>query len=424
VRVNDIKGVAIHLKSLMTDLTCYTGSKEDFGDYACEFADLPMGAYTVTAEGIPPSVEVISSRGSFVLVEFRRDTSQSSKSEAWQGQLIRNSSGSNPATGVSSAIVVHVVGQLGQTVILRSSGNYQATCKTGTKPEYGAYACEFGGLWPAVYTVSPEGIPAEVSTYMDGVGFAEISFEPIIPTPTAPPLSPTVTIEVTPVLTVTAASTTAPIIAGSVASEPAVGWSGRVVREETVNSNSSIIVHAVGLNQQPIILRTGGWSSRAITGSKPEYGQDAVEFGALSAGDYTVELEGLGAILPVHLPEKGRLEVEFSFGPIPTPMPTPAPKPGTWTGAITSNSSGSFPRGVWSTIIIKIPGTDKMPVQFDSGGFTTSCLTGSKPEFGPGACQIGGLWPGTYKVTPQGLGPSLDVWVDGAGSAVVEFWKQ
>jgi hypothetical protein len=96
-----------------------------------------------------------------------------------------------------------------------------------------------------------------------------------------------------------------------------------------------------------------------------------------------------------------------------------------WTGAVTHNTSGnSAAAGVWSTIIVKIPGVNNLPVIFSTGGFSTTCITGTKPEYGSGACEIGGLWPGTYRVTPQGLGPSVDVWVDGKGSATVEFWVQ
>jgi hypothetical protein len=125
----------------------------------------------------------------------------------------------------------------------------------------------------------------------------------------------------------------------------------------------------------------------------------------------------------VHLRPGGFLLVEFRYDLLPTPTPTP--RSGVWVGAVTRNTSGDAPSGAWSTIIVKIPGVSSLSVTLDSGGnFTTTCVTGTKPEYGPGACEVGGLWPGTYRVTPQGLGPSVDVWLDGQGSATVEFWIQ
>jgi hypothetical protein len=162
---------------------------------------------------------------------------------------------------------------------------------------------------------------------------------------------------------------------------------------------------------------------RGLTGSKPEYGEHAVEFGALNGGEFDLELEGLGAVLPVYLQSGGFLLAEFRYDVLPTPTPTP--RSGIWVGAVTGNTSGEAWSGAWSTVIVKIPGVDGLPVTLDSnGGFITTCVTGTKPEYGPGACEVGGLWPATYRVIPEGLGPSVDVWLDGAGSATVEFWIQ
>jgi hypothetical protein len=198
---------------------------------------------------------------------------------------------------------------------------------------------------------------------------------------------------------------------------------GRVVQDDAGVGVGTIVVRVLGVKDQPVILRSGPWMTRGFTGTKPEYGDHAVEFGALNRGDFGVELEGLGTSLPVQLKPGGFLLVEFRYDVLPTPTPTP--QSGIWVGAVTRNTSGDSWSGAWSTIIVKIPGTDDLPVTIDtSGGFTTTCTTGTKPEYGSGACEVGGLWPGNYRVTPQGLGPSVDVWVDGAGSATVEFWVQ
>jgi hypothetical protein len=452
VRINGRRDLPVRLTSGDTTLTCNTGTKPEYGDYACEFGGLSPGTYSVQAEGLEPTVPLMVGQGDFVLVEFREEPIPPGPT-VWLGHVVRNSSQPWPGNGVSSAIAVRVEGRRGQVVSLRSVAGWEAFCDTGTKPEYGDYACEFGGLWPGVYTVSPVDIPAEVRLYVDGVGFAEVAFESFLatatpsPTPTrfmgagaSPVQTPTPT-PTTPSPTSTAAPTsTAPIVSPTSTSPrppvtltptqtltptlsptPAQGWVGHVVQDEPLGGVGTIVVHVLGLKDQPVVLSSGPWSVRGLSGSKPEYGDYAVEFGGLHQGEYNVQLEGLGASLPVQLGAGAFLVVEFRFDTLPTPTPTP--QSGVWVGAVTQNTSGNGYSGAWSTLTIKVPGSEGLPVMIDSGGgFTTTCVTGSKPEYGPGACQVGGLWPGTYRVTPEGLGPSVDVWLDGQGSATVEFW--
>ena len=453
VRVNGMRDLPVKLTSGDTVLTCITGSKPEYGDYACEFGGLSPGSYSITAQGLAPVVPVMMGQGDFVLAEFRQEPVPPGNI-VWMGRVVRNSSQPWPGNGVSSAIAVRVEGRRGQVVSLQSGAGWEALCDTGTKPEYGDYACEFGGLWPGVYTVSPVDISAEVQLYMDGVGFAEVAFEPVLvkitPTPAPTRLigagaSPvgtpvtssgrilTATLTRTPVR-LTRAVTSSPTwprpsaTASSTSTRtptptPALGWVGRVIQDDPGVGIGTIVVRVLGVKDQPVVLSAGPWMTRGFTGSKPEYGEHAVEFGALNRGDFSVELEGLNAVLPVHLQPGGFLLVEFRYDALPTPTPTP--RPGIWVGAITRNTSGDGQAGAWSTVIVKIPGVDGLPVTLDSGGgYTATCITGTKPEYGPGACEVGGLWPATYRVTPQGLGPSLNVWLDGAGSATVEFWVQ
>jgi hypothetical protein len=452
VRVNGLRNLPVTLTAGDTTLTCTTGSKPEYGDYACEFGGLSPGTYSIGAQGLEPVVPVMIGQGDFVLAEFRQEPLPPVPL-VWSSRVVRNSSQPWPGNGVSSAIAVRVEGRRGQVVSLRSPDGWEAFCDTGTKPEYGDYACEFGGLWPGVYIVSPVGLPAEARLYMDGVGFAEVAFESFVatatpsPTPTrvigagASPTGTPLAMEIgapdatqtptraapaqTPTPTrsrpVTIATPT-PSLTPTPTLTPASGWVGYVVQDDAGVGIGTIVVRTLGLKDQPVILRSGPWSTRGLTGSKPEYGEDAVEFGGLNQGDFSVELEGLGAVLPVHLRSGGFVLVEFRYGLLPTPTLTP--QPGVWVGAVTRNTSGDAPAGAWSTIIVKIPGAGSLTVTLDSGGFVTQCTTGTKPEHGPGACEVGGLWPGTYRVTPQGLGPSVDVWVDGQGSATVEFWVQ
>jgi hypothetical protein len=453
VRVNGMPDLPVTLTSGDTALTCTTGAKPEYGDYACEFGGLSAGTYYITVQGLAPVVPVMVGQADFVLAEFREEPALPSQL-VWLGQVVRNSSQPSPGNGVSSAIAVRVEGRRGQVVSLRSSGGWEAFCDTGTKPEYGDYACEFGGLWPGVYTVSPVDIPAKVQLYMDGVGFAEVAFQPVLaeasPTPAPTRLigagaSPVGTLTAAGVSTVTPSRTRTPTRVVRVATAtptplrpvatstttptltptptPPLGWVGRVVKDEPGIGIGTIVVRVLGLKDKPVILRSGPWSAQGLTGTKPEYGEYAVEFGGLNRGDFSVELEDLGVAMPIHLQPGGFLMVEFRYDVLPTPTPTP--RPGVWVGAVTSNTSGDAWSGAWSTIVVKIPGVDGLPITLDSsGGYVTTCITGTKPEHGPGACEVGGLWPATYRVIPEGLGPVIDVWLDGAGSATVEFWIQ
>jgi hypothetical protein len=49
------------------------------------------------------------------------------------------------------------------------------------------------------------------------------------------------------------------------------------------------------------------------------------------------------------------------------------------------------------------------------------CVTGTKPEHGVGACDFGGLNAGTYLVNLDGTYATVEIYLDGIGSAVVEF---
>jgi hypothetical protein len=90
--------------------------------------------------------------------------------------VVSNTSYQQVGTGVSSVIVVRVLKRPGTWVDITGGGGWNSSCVTGTKPEYGPSACEFGGLWPGTYTLRPEGADAEVVVQMDGLGMAIVEF--------------------------------------------------------------------------------------------------------------------------------------------------------------------------------------------------------------------------------------------------------
>ena len=64
--------------------------------------------------------------------------------------------------------------------------------------------------------------------------------------------------------------------------------------ERNTTGAGTIGVRAVWLKDHPVILYSGGFQSEPqLTGTKPELGDFATEFGGLGPGDYTVELVGI-----------------------------------------------------------------------------------------------------------------------------------
>jgi hypothetical protein len=84
--------------------------------------------------------------------------------------------------------------------------------------------------------------------------------------------------------------------------------------EEVNGVVGTIAVRAAGLENHPVIVRSsGGWESPIqLTGSKPELGEYATEFGGLSPGDYIVELVDL-AKFEVNLGGGQFLLIEFRY---------------------------------------------------------------------------------------------------------------
>ncbi len=308
----------------------------------------------------------------------------------WQGRIVYQTEGTFYAT-----LVVRVLGPRDIPVEIKSDG-WQAIALTGTKPEYGDFSCEFGGLTAGTYTVTPLGLDTSLEVEFGTGGFAIAEFvQQQIVTPTAPPWPPS-------------------------------GWFGRVVQQvsgaERGIKISTIAVRVLGLEDVPVELRTDGFSVTALTGTKPEYGDFACEFGGLSAGTYIITPLGLGADLTVTVDQGEFALVEFTYQPPPTP-PTPSilPLEVVWSGQVLLNTSEGESKGASSVIIVQVPGIEGLLVEIRTESFSATALTGTQPEYGRFACGFHDLWPGTYEIIPQGLGTSLQVTVDGQGLAVVEF---
>jgi len=152
-------------------------------------------------------------------------------------------------------------------------------------------------IWPGQCLVIP------------GVAAAPISLarpttmpKPIVVTPTAvPPLIPT-----------TIVATPTPI-----ASPVPLQWVGYVLTTTTkyVAFGEVLRVSVIGRKDLPVTVSAETWSTKGLTGSKPEYGEYACEFAPLGVGTFRITPEGLGVYLDVELDGNGETYVEFSQRP-------------------------------------------------------------------------------------------------------------
>jgi hypothetical protein len=441
-----------------------TGTKPEYGDYVVEFAALQRGDYVITPQGIDTDFRLFLDGKSFVFVEFRQregytppptatpaptrspQPTQPAQAAApvttvtttppvatgvpsaapspaptavtvWTGQVVSNTS--QEGGGYLSSIEVVVEGMKGLPVEVRAGG-WTATAVTGTKPECGDFCLEFGGLSPSLYTIMPSGLGASVDVAVGGGGLALVKFtSQLILPPAAVPVATVTPSRVisspTQVVTSPAAQATATGTPG-----PQLVWAARTLWNTSGPAPtgayfSAIQVSVQGLKGLPVEIRSGGWSATALTGTKPDCGDFCLEFGGLSGSTYIITPQGLGINQLVEVDGEGFAVVEF--------YQTPAqPGPKVWAGRIKENTAGGEARGYFAAIQVTVEGTKWLPVEIRSGGWSATEQTGTKPACGGYCLEFGGLAPGTYVITPQGLGVSVTVTVDEGGFAVVEFY--
>ena len=318
-----------------------------------------------------------------------------------------------------SSIQVVVQGMKGLPVEVKAGG-WTATAVTGTKPECGDFCLEFGGLSPSLYTIMPRGLGASVDVVVEGGGLALVKFtSQLIFPPGAAPAG-----TVTPGRAVSSPTqvVTSPVVQPAPTGTPAprMVWAARTLWNTSGPAPtgaffSAIQVSVQGLKGLPVEIRSGGWNATALTGTKPDCGEFCLEFGGLSGSIYVITPQGLGINHAVEVDGEGFAVVEF--------YQTPAqPRPEVWAGRVKENVAGGGGRGYFSAIQVTVEGKKWLPVEIRAGGWSATELTGTKPACGGYCLEFGGLSPGTYVVSPQGLGVSVTVTVDEGGFAVVEFY--
>ncbi len=435
----------------------WTGTKPEYGPFVAEFAPLSRGTYLIEPEGLGTVFQVWLDGKSYTRVDFRPQpcaaTSTPTPRPATATPRRATATATHRATATATplppprptqpvagwrgrvvqhlhrlegryfaTIAVRVIGRpAGQEVEIRSDG-WSATGTTGTKPEIGPDACEFGALNAGTYRLTPRDLGTHLEVTVELQDFVLVEFYYAGPT-------------------------------------PSTRWVGSVVQNTsgsrpTEHVNSAIAVIVAGKPWHEVEIRTNGWSATCLTGTKPEYGPDACEFGGLRAATYLLSPKDLGASVQVTVDGWGWALVRFdqvavpapkptqpsasptvtptrpaqptrtpAAGPTATSLPSPTPVKAHWRGWVVSNSSGQQGgTGIWSVIVVRVLGRAGVPVTISGGGgWSATCLTGTKPEYGPDACEFGGLWPGVYHLQPEGADVEVAVEMDGLGTAFVEF---
>jgi hypothetical protein len=332
----------------------------------------------------------------------------------WEARLVSETADYSLS---GSVLRVSVEGKPGLPVKIYTDAGWNTTSFTSTKPEYGPFVAEFAPLQVGDYFIAPEGLGVEIEVHADAKSYIFVEFRQIEGTPTPVP-TPTPTPSPTP--TAAAAIAIPPAPTPTPVPPVVVTWTGQVVENTSgpimAGASSAIAVVVQGAKYLPVTLKADGWSTVARTGTKPDYGEHACEFGGLWPGTYIVIPQGLDVVVPVTVDGRGFARVDFVSHQEAVPTP-----PMAWGGKVVSNTSGDEPGGVSSSILVIVNGRQWQPVEIRSDGWSATSETGTKKEYGNFACEFAGLGAGTYTITPEGLGTSLQVVMDGWGHAEVEF---
>lgn len=339
VKVAGVEGAPVRLRLLAgsegRDQRCLTGQNTAEAD-VCAFETVSPGEYVLAPEGVGLSLPLSVSPGEKILVVFDLEVLPPGVT-GWTAFIDSNTNGSQALLETDGIITVRVEGRVGQVVALRSVRGTEDLCEVAHNPLLGGLYCEFDGLGPGVYLVEVLHTGASQRVFVDGRGQARLTFSPAVaapisieatpvvgrgaqprpPTPTSTPSQtttpqPSATATPTPARRVTFTPTPTVTPTVSPTPTPVFAWQGRVV-EQVNGVVGTIAVRAAGLEGHPVVLRSGGWESPVqLTGTKPELGEYATEFGGLSPGEYEVELVDL-AEFKVNLGGGQFLLIEFRY---------------------------------------------------------------------------------------------------------------
>jgi LysM repeat protein len=169
-----------------------------------------------------------------------------------------------------------------------------------------------------------------------------------------------------------------------------------------------------------MIRSSDGFVARGITGVYYEFSWlPSFAFRGIPGGDYEVWIEGEASkVIKARVDPGWRATVDMKWKIV---SPDPFVSPDGWIAEVVDNSSGSEPIGVFSVLIVRTGAIGNVIRVSAPGEFEATCVTGTKPEHGVGVCDVGALNAGFYTVNLDGTQAAVEVYLDGVGTATVEF---
>jgi hypothetical protein len=204
---------------------------------------------------------------------------------------------------------------------------------------------------------------------------------------------------------------------------PTQMWTGsRIAHNGDPDGITTLLVLVEeGYEDLDVVARSAdGVEVRGVTGVYYEYSWlPSFAFRNIPAGDYKVWIEGeMSKPVEARVDPGWRATVDMKWE---TVTPDPVVSSDGWIAEVVENSNGSEVIGAFSILIVRTGATGNKIRLTAPGEFEAVCVTGTKPEHGTGACDFGGLSAGTYQVNLDGTHATTEIYLDGIGTAVVEF---
>ncbi len=311
---------------------------------------------------------------------------------------------------------------------------------------------------PSVALSAPRAEPAQVALVL------EQATEPGVPS-----ILPTATVEKPPAARKPAVALAAakpvqvPTSPAVVSPTPEWTWRGveyeRVPGSKSGNTSAVLAVRVVGVPDRKVFVRevTGGWNTTLVTGRKPQYGDFSDDIGGIQPSTYIVKPMDIDDQVQVQINPGDYVLIEFALRPpanwtpeptsvaqaapaaatpaatpvpaAPAPAATEAPSTSTeaadwaWQGIEYQRLSGSQTHNVFGVLAVRVVGVPdrKVFIRENSGGWTTTLITGQKPEYGDFSDSVGGLEAGDYTIKPMDIDNQISVHLNAGDFVLVEF---
>lgn len=406
--------------------TTYNAEAVVSNDETYAFEGVPAGTYRVAVlgtEAVRLGVEVDGVHAVEVNFDLREEAPP-----AWTYTV--EDAGPGPGFGV---IRCRVQGMTDLAVRLWAEGWSGDVRRTGTKPEYGPDVCEFAPLNPGTYFLEPDGLGVRATVPMEANRVVWVTFRQVEqPVPEPAPAN----------------SILEGLVENGAGRE--VRLTGPVERRETVGEDERFRFEGLpagtyalevvgtdvrregialdGTNRVEVRLKVPVPRQSTVRGSVFDGAGQRVQligpegtlettvaedetfaFTGLPPGVYTVRLPDVGVEQgDIHLDGMNTVELRLTVPPQETG----------WVFTVEDGGTGPG----FGVVRCEVRGRVDHPVRLWTRGWEGLVRrTGSKPEYGPYACEFAPLGSGTYFIEPEGLGVRAQVLVDGQRVVWVRF---